>query len=47
MAADGKEQSPINFELDIKEAALPSLGWTYPDEPSDLSAVKGTSTELG
>jgi len=33
--AAGKQQSPINFELNIKEAALPSIGWTYPEEAAE------------
>eukprot|EP00286_Rhodomonas_abbreviata_P006805 CAMPEP_0181325138 /NCGR_PEP_ID=MMETSP1101-20121128/20755_1 /TAXON_ID=46948 /ORGANISM="Rhodomonas abbreviata, Strain Caron Lab Isolate" /LENGTH=421 /DNA_ID=CAMNT_0023433405 /DNA_START=6 /DNA_END=1271 /DNA_ORIENTATION=- len=44
--ATGKEQSPINFELNIKDAALPSLGWEFPAS-SGVSAVKGASSKLG
>jgi carbonic anhydrase len=35
----GKEQSPINFELDLKEAQLPSIGWNLQDNSASVSAT--------
>jgi len=38
-AGTGKEQSPINFELDLKEAQLPSIGWNLQDNSASVSAT--------
>ncbi len=44
----GKSQSPINIELDLTAAELPSLGWQLSSESSfKVKANKGTSALTG
>jgi len=43
--ASGKSQSPINIELDLKEAALPSIGWNL-QATSDANAVTHTESSV-
>ena len=44
----GKSQSPINIELDLTAAELPSLGWQLGgDIPFKVKANKGTSVITG
>ena len=48
LCSDGKAQSPINIELDLTAAELPSLGWQLPGEtPFKVKANKGSSVLTG
>jgi carbonic anhydrase len=40
----GREQSPINFELDLKEAQLPSIGWNL-QGPVEVTPSTGNTGE--
>ncbi len=48
LCSSGKSQSPINIELDLTAAELPSLGWQLSSESSfKVKANKGTSALTG
>ena len=43
-AAEGKEQSPINIELDLKEAELPSIGWNLQESGAPIAVTATTES---
>lgn len=48
LAAEGKSQSPINIELDLKQAELPSIGWNLQAGTGDVAVTATTeSSEEG
>ena len=43
--AEGKSQSPINIELDLKQAELPSIGWNLQTGETAVTATTESSEE--
>jgi hypothetical protein len=43
--AEGKSQSPINIELDLKQAELPSIGWNLQTGESAVTTTTESSEE--
>ena len=42
----GKQQSPINFELDLKEAKMPSIGWNLQVGETTTTLTPAASEEV-
>ena len=48
LCASGTSQSPVNIELNLKAADLPSLGWVFPgSSPLRVNINRGNSSLIG
>ncbi|EKX44650.1 hypothetical protein GUITHDRAFT_109427 [Guillardia theta CCMP2712] len=47
LCGTGQQQSPINIELDLQQASLPSLGWVLPKDNAAVTTKTGDSALAG